>query len=76
MRMKITHTIQERKALERAIAIVGSQKRLAQLCGVRQQAVQFWLKLHLPAERVLQVERAANGIVTRHELRPDIYPAE
>jgi DNA-binding transcriptional regulator YdaS (Cro superfamily) len=26
--------------------------------------------------RVLQVEAATGGIVTRHELRPDLYPVE
>lgn len=30
----------------------------------------------IPAERVLDLERATNGKVTRHELRPDLYPRE
>lgn len=27
-----------------------------------------------PAERVLTIERATGGQVTRHQLRPDLYP--
>jgi DNA-binding transcriptional regulator YdaS (Cro superfamily) len=30
----------------------------------------------VPAERVLSIESATDGAVTRHELRPDLYPTE
>jgi DNA-binding transcriptional regulator YdaS (Cro superfamily) len=36
------------------------------------QAISQWKQV--PAERVLQVERATG--VSRHRLRPDIYPAD
>jgi len=43
--------------------------------GVKYQAIQQWLQRgRVPAERVLAIE-AATG-VSRHELRPDIYPVE
>jgi DNA-binding transcriptional regulator YdaS (Cro superfamily) len=29
-----------------------------------------------PPLRVLEIERATEGKVTRHQLRPDMYPAE
>ena len=46
---------------------------VAEKIGVRYQAVQAWLRRgRVPAERVLAVE-AVTG-VSRHELRPDLYP--
>ncbi|MPT48024.1 MAG: helix-turn-helix domain-containing protein [Sphingobium sp.] len=64
------------EAFKKAVEIAGSQSALARLCGVGQPAVWKWLQSakRLPAEYVLQVE-AATG-VSRHLLRPDIYPRE
>jgi len=62
-------------AIERAIQAVGGQKNLAKMMGVSKQAVTKWRK-KVPAERVLKIESATNGAVTRHELRPDLYPEE
>lgn len=64
------------EAVKKAVAEVGGLTPLAEKCGVKYQAVQRWLRKGCPAERVLNVERATNGIVTRHELRPDLYPPE
>ena len=63
-------------ALEQAIMRSGSQTALASLLGISQQAVSGWVLKgrRLPAEHVLKVE-AATGI-SRHDLRPDIYPRE
>jgi DNA-binding transcriptional regulator YdaS (Cro superfamily) len=63
-------------ALEEAIVRAGSQSALARVCGVGQPAVSKWVKRgrSLPAEHVLIVERATG--VSRHLLRPDLYPAE
>ncbi|MEJ2410018.1 MAG: YdaS family helix-turn-helix protein [Novosphingobium sp.] len=63
-------------ALTTAIARIGSQSALARLIGVAQQSVSAWVLSgkRLPAEHVLVVE-AATG-VSRHDLRPDIYPVE
>ncbi|WP_373489974.1 transcriptional regulator [Parasphingorhabdus sp.] len=70
-----THS-KARRALKRAIEKAGSQAEMARLCGNSQPAVWQWLKRGnvLPAEYVLRVE-AATG-VSRHDLRPDIYPVE
>lgn len=61
--------------IQRAVRIVGGQSALARLLDVKPQAVQQWCSSgrvsHL---RVIQVERATGGAVTRHELRPDLYP--
>ncbi|MBB5985330.1 transcriptional regulator [Sphingobium lignivorans] len=64
------------QALERALEVAGSQSALARICGVSQTAVWKWVQSskRLPAEHVLKVE-AATG-VSRHLLRPDIYPIE
>jgi DNA-binding transcriptional regulator YdaS (Cro superfamily) len=62
-------------ALRRAVELVGSQTAVARLLGVSQPSVWKWLSKEkpLPAEHVLAME-AATGI-SKHELRPDIYPA-
>jgi len=64
-------------ALKRAIAAAGGQAALARACGVKQPTVWNWLHNigHVPAaEHVLKVE-AATG-VSKHDLRPDIYPRD
>lgn len=62
------------EALKLAVDKAGGQTGLARICGLTQPAVWKWLQSskHLPAEYVLAVE-AATG-VSRHLLRPDIYP--
>jgi DNA-binding transcriptional regulator YdaS (Cro superfamily) len=64
-------------AIVKAVEIAGGQKALASKIGVTQQAVSYWLKaknLRLPGERALAIE-AATG-VSRHDLRPDLYPRD
>ncbi|MFC3579508.1 transcriptional regulator [Sphingomonas hylomeconis] len=64
------------ESLKSAVDQVGSQSAFARLCGVSQTAVWKWLQSgkRLPAEHVLTVERESG--VSRHLLRPDIYPAD
>lgn len=64
------------EALQAAVAKLGSQAAMAKVCGVSQPGVWKWLQSskRLPAEHVIAVE-AASG-VSRHDLRPDIYPLE
>ncbi|EHJ60012.1 helix-turn-helix domain-containing protein [Novosphingobium pentaromativorans] len=63
------------EALLQAVETAGSQSALARACGVGQPAVWKWLQVkRLPAEYVLRIE-AETG-VSRHDLRPDIYPRE
>lgn len=64
------------EALKQAIRIAGSQAEIARVCGVSTTAVWKWVTFskRVPAEFVLKVE-ARTG-VSRHELRPDIYPIE
>lgn len=70
------HELTPFEALERAVEKANGQSAIARICGVSQAAVWKWLQSakRLPAEHVLKVE-AATG-VSRHWLRPDIYPVE
>lgn len=63
-------------ALERAVDLAGSQSKFAAAIGTSQQLVSYWLanSKPLPAEFVLATEAALG--VSRHDLRPDIYPLE
>jgi len=59
-----------------AIRKAGSQSAFGRLIGKRQSVVHDWLRdaRPLPAEYVLEVERLLG--VSRHDLRPDIYPRD
>ncbi len=65
-----------KEAIKKAVETVGGQVAMADACNVKYQAVQRWIRSGCPAERVLCVEQATGGAVTRHELRPDLYPLE
>lgn len=60
-------------ALLRAIYHFGSQARLARALGVVPMAVTNWKKRGVPIVWAPEIERATNGLVTRAELRPDIF---
>lgn len=63
------------RALRRACKLIGGQKPLAKAIGTTQSQVWYWLersKRGIPAEFVLPIERATG--VSRHDLRPDLYP--
>lgn len=63
------------QALERAIWEARSQRKLAAQLGISAMAITKWKqRRQVPAERVLAIEKATG--VSRHELRPDIYPPE
>ena len=51
------------------------QSKLAFALDIKPQAVQQWCSSgSVPAERVIQVESLTG--ISRHDLRPDIYPRE
>ena len=66
------------EALEAAIEIAGGQTALGRLIDEDQRTIWSWLNVtkKTPAEKVLDIEKAVEGQVTRHELRSDIYPVE
>lgn len=61
-------------SLADAIRAVGTAADLARKIGLTPQAVAQWTKV--PAKRVIAVEEATGGKVSRYQLRPDLYPAE
>ncbi|MEH6510351.1 transcriptional regulator [Halopseudomonas aestusnigri] len=62
-------------AISKAVEKAGSQAELARLLGVSSQAINKMLAAkRVPAERVLKIEEVTG--VSRHELRPDLYPEE
>jgi DNA-binding transcriptional regulator YdaS (Cro superfamily) len=58
-----------------------SQQKFADILGVTQSAVSQWLQwiaddkrgTRITAERALEIEKATDGAVTRHELRADVF---
>ena len=60
------------KALTEAIRKVGGLHALGRALGISHKAIMYWQKT--PPRRVLDVERVSG--VSRHDLRPDIYPIE
>lgn len=71
------------KALQRAIDLLGSQAELARAISsdenpIKQQHIWNWINRDkkIPAEAAIPIETATKGRVSRHELRPDIYPKE
>lgn len=70
--MSLEHQINS--VLAEAVRAAGNQTAFGRLIGKRQSSVREWLlnDRPLPAEFVLAVEEATG--VSRHRLRPDIYP--
>lgn len=63
------------EALIKACSNVGGQTALAKRIGKTQGHISKWIERgRVPAECVLSIE-AATG-VSRHDLRPDLYPRE
>lgn len=56
----------------RIVAILGGPVRAGQCLNISPQAISQWTRV--PANRVLDLEEMTNGIVKRHEMRPDLYP--
>ena len=62
------------ESLRDVIDAAGSAAKIAEHLGIKPQAISQWSQV--PALRVIAIERFLNGAVTRHEMRPDIYPEE
>jgi DNA-binding transcriptional regulator YdaS (Cro superfamily) len=58
--------------IARAVVRAGGIGRLAKLLGITPAAIWQWSRV--PAERVLEIERHTG--VSRHDIRPDLYPIE
>ncbi|WP_024551866.1 helix-turn-helix domain-containing protein [Franconibacter helveticus 513] len=63
------------KVIQRAIDIAGSQKKLADLCGVAQPTVWRWLHGGgIDAKYVMPIVKATEGKIKATEIRPDLAP--
>lgn len=64
------------EAFEAALAHYGTQEKMADAIGVHQTSIGRALQSskEVRAEWVLQIEKDTG--ISRHELRPDIYPIE
>lgn len=66
------------RPVDQVVRLAGGQAELARRCGTSQPRI--WQCIHrnqrVPADLVIPFEKAVNGSVTRHELRPDLYPIE
>lgn len=54
-----------------------SQEQFAKQIGVSQGLVWQWIegRTRITAERAVEIEKKTEGEITRHALRPDLYPA-
>lgn len=58
--------------IQRAAELSGGMSALARKLGIARSAPYSWSKI--PASRVLQIEAATGGRLSRHAMRPDLYP--
>jgi DNA-binding transcriptional regulator YdaS (Cro superfamily) len=61
-------------ALIEALRAAGGPVAVGIKLAISSQAISQWRRC--PVERVLDLERLTEGVVTRYQLRPDIYPPE
>lgn len=62
--------------VDRAVALLGSQAKLAQAAGCSQQYISWLLSdtsRRISAEMAIAFDKATDGAVSKHQLRPDIF---
>lgn len=65
-----------RSLIEDAIRIAGTEKKLGELCGVSQNAIWNAKRAgRISAELAVAIDRATEGRVSKHSLRPDLFDA-
>jgi Putative antitoxin of bacterial toxin-antitoxin system, YdaS/YdaT len=70
---KLRNYIEMINALEKYLKANNlSLESFGELLSVNKSTVLRWGQRRVPAERVLEIERATG--ISRHDLRPDIYP--
>jgi DNA-binding transcriptional regulator YdaS (Cro superfamily) len=62
-------------SIQKAVQAAGGAKALAKKLEISRQAVEKWIEHErIPAERVLELEEFTG--ISRHDLRPDLYPRD
>lgn len=65
--------MEQMKALHRAIKTAGSMRQLGLLIGCTTSQIGMWKNRgNIPPQYVIPIEKATG--VSRHRLRPDLYP--
>jgi len=65
-----------RKHIQRAVEILGSQKKLADAAGMTPASISIALKTgRVGPQLAMSIDVATNGAVSRSSLRPDMWPA-
>ena len=63
-----------RSHIQKAVDLHGSQSKLAEAIGCSQQQISYLLNAKsITAEMALKVDAATSGVVSKHDLRPDIF---
>jgi DNA-binding transcriptional regulator YdaS (Cro superfamily) len=60
--------------IKRAAELSGGMSKLTSQLGVARSAPYSWWRI--PAGRVLAIEAATGGRLSRHTMRPDLYPRD
>jgi DNA-binding transcriptional regulator YdaS (Cro superfamily) len=60
--------------IKRAAELSGGMREMTRKLGVSCSAPYSWSQI--PAGRVLAIEAATGGQLSRHTLRPDLYPRD
>lgn len=63
-----------KSSVKQIIRKLGGPTVVGGWCGVTVQAVSQWSTI--PVAHVLTIEAACEKKVSRHEMRPDVYPSE
>lgn len=68
--------MQQVEAIRRAVEILGSQEALGEALGTCQATVNAWINRHgqIGAGKALDCHQLTCGMVSAHDLRPDLYP--
>lgn len=61
-------------AVKLAVDAAGGPAKVAAAFGITSQAVSQWVQC--PDRRAIALERLCESKVTRHDLRPDLYPQD
>ncbi|MDN7144132.1 helix-turn-helix domain-containing protein [Pseudomonas sp. JQ170] len=69
---------EKERPVDAVVRLAGGQAELARRCNTSQPRI--WQCVHrnqrVPADLVIPFEKAVGAQVTRHQLRPDLYPEE
>ncbi|MEW5248642.1 helix-turn-helix domain-containing protein [Microbulbifer discodermiae] len=62
-------------AISKAVSLVGTQKKVADMLKIPPACVSQWCNgvRGVPPRHCRRIEQATNGVVTRYDLRPDIF---